>query len=112
MGQKLDERITKIREKCEGLEEDDLLASVSTHPTLTREQILDLILSMLFAGHETSSGAISLAIYFLQACPKAVRQLRVSPARLFFYNSVYVSSVFCSSNNDKLLRRSTLRSRG
>ncbi|RRT38627.1 hypothetical protein B296_00032216 [Ensete ventricosum] len=76
MGQKLDERITKIREKCEGLEEDDLLASVSTHPTLTREQILDLILSMLFAGHETSSGAIALAIYFLQACPKAVRQLR------------------------------------
>ncbi|RWW54373.1 hypothetical protein BHE74_00039049 [Ensete ventricosum] len=67
MGQKLDERITKIREKCEGLEEDDLLASVSTHPTLTREQILDLILSMLFAGHETSSGAIALAIYFLQA---------------------------------------------
>ncbi|XP_064936475.1 cholesterol 22-hydroxylase CYP90B27-like [Musa acuminata AAA Group] len=82
MGQKLDERITKIREKCEGLEEDDLLASVSTHPTLTREQILDLILSMLFAGHETSSGAISLAIYFLQACPKAVRQLREEHAEI------------------------------
>ncbi|KAG1341890.1 putative Cytochrome P450 90B1 [Cocos nucifera] len=76
MGQKLDERIKKVDEKCEGLEQDDLLASVAKHPNLTREQILDLILSMLFAGHETSSAAIALAIYFLESCPKAVQQLR------------------------------------
>lgn len=31
---------------------------------------------MLFAGHETSSVAIALAIFFLQACPKAVEELR------------------------------------
>jgi len=77
MGQKLDERIKKIQEGCQGLEEDDLLASVAKHPHLTREQILDLILSMLFAGHETSSAAISLAIYFLQSSPKVLQQLRV-----------------------------------
>nr|UHB15507.1 cytochrome P450 [Paris polyphylla] len=76
MGQKLDERIRQVRDGCEGLEQDDLLASVSKHPHLTKEQILDLILSMLFAGHETSSAAIALAIYFLDSCPKAAQQLR------------------------------------
>ncbi|XP_008790366.2 cytochrome P450 90B1-like [Phoenix dactylifera] len=76
MGQKLDERIKKVDENCEGLEQDDLLASVAKQPNLAKEQILDLILSMLFAGHETSSAAISLAIYFLESCPKAADQLR------------------------------------
>nr|AJT59559.1 CYP90B27v2 [Veratrum californicum] len=76
MGEKLDERIKQVKEGCEGLEQDDLLASVSKHPNLAKEQILDLILSMLFAGHETSSAAIALAIYFLESCPKAVEQLR------------------------------------
>jgi cytochrome P450 len=37
-----------------------------------------LILSLLFAGHETSCVAISLAIYFLPGCPRAIQQLRVS----------------------------------
>lgn len=77
MGQKLDERAQKIHGGWEGvLEEDDLLASVAKHPHLTRDQILDLILSMLFGGHETSSAAISLAIYFLHSNPKALQQLR------------------------------------
>ncbi|XP_020256267.1 cytochrome P450 90B1-like [Asparagus officinalis] len=76
MGQKLDERVRKLQEGVQGLEEDDLLASVAKHPHLTRDQILDLILSMLFAGHETSSAAISLAIYFLQSSPKVLQQLR------------------------------------
>ncbi|KAG1348081.1 Cytochrome P450 90B1 [Cocos nucifera] len=76
MGQKLEERIQKVSDKCEGLEEDDLLASVARNTDLSKEQILDLTLSMLFAGHETSSAAIALAIYFLESCPKAVRQLK------------------------------------
>ncbi|CAN6976826.1 unnamed protein product [Brassica rapa subsp. trilocularis] len=56
--------------------DDDLLGWVLKHSNLSTEQILDLILSLLFAGHETSSVAIALAIYFLQACPKAVQELR------------------------------------
>nr|UAK14956.1 cytochrome P450 90B56 [Iberis amara] len=56
--------------------DDDLLGWVLKHSNLSTEQILDLILSLLFAGHETSSVAIALAIYFLQGCPKAVQQLR------------------------------------
>ena len=87
MGQKLEERTQKIREGCQGLEEDDLLSSVAKHPYLTRKQILDLILSMLFAGHETSSAAISLAIYYLQSSPKVLQQLRVR-----------LSSLHCTKN--------------
>ncbi|CAN8278607.1 unnamed protein product [Cochlearia groenlandica] len=56
--------------------DDDLLGWVLKHSNLSTEQILDLILSLLFAGHETSSVAIALAIFFLQACPKAVQELR------------------------------------
>lgn len=75
---RMDERIRKMEEKSENLEEDDLLGWVLKHSDLSKEQILDLVLSLLFAGHETSSVSIALAIYFLEACPSAVQQLRVS----------------------------------
>ncbi|KAK9129899.1 hypothetical protein Sjap_010386 [Stephania japonica] len=75
---KMEERIQKMgdNESEKAVEEDDLLGWVLNHTNLSTEQILDLILSLLFAGHETSSVSISLAIYFLQACPEAVHQLR------------------------------------
>lgn len=57
-------------------EKDDLLGWVLKNSDLSKEQILDLVLSLLFAGHETSSVSITLAIYFLQSCPRAVQQLR------------------------------------
>ncbi|XAR73874.1 hypothetical protein NMG60_11007992 [Bertholletia excelsa] len=72
--QKMEERMKHTREGGENLEED-LLGWVLKHSNLSKEQILDLVLSLLFAGHETSSVAITLAIYFLQACPDAVQQL-------------------------------------
>ncbi|XP_042019451.1 cytochrome P450 90B1-like isoform X2 [Salvia splendens] len=56
--------------------EQDLLGWVLNNSNLSKDQILDLVLSLLFAGHETSSVAIALAIYFLQACPTAVQKLR------------------------------------
>lgn len=59
-------------------EKDDLLGWVLKNSDLSKEQILDLVLSLLFAGHETSSVSITLAIYFLQSCPRVVQQLRVS----------------------------------
>ncbi|XP_021680661.2 cholesterol 22-monohydroxylase CYP90B51 isoform X2 [Hevea brasiliensis] len=74
--QKMEERIGKMKEGEENLEGDDLLGWVLKHSNLYGEQILDLILSLLFAGHETSSVAIALAIYFLEACPSAIQQLR------------------------------------
>ncbi|KOM45140.1 hypothetical protein LR48_Vigan06g044600 [Vigna angularis] len=73
---KMEERVKRIQEGNESLEEDDLLNWVLKHSNLSTEQILDLILSLLFAGHETSSVAIALAIYFLPGCPQAMQQLR------------------------------------
>ncbi|GER40029.1 cytochrome P450, partial [Striga asiatica] len=55
---------------------NDLLGWVLNNSNLWKEQIMDLVLSLLFAGHETSSVAIALAIYFLQGCPTALHQLR------------------------------------
>ena len=74
----MEERIRKMKGGKENLEEDDLLEWVLKHSNLSTEQILDLILSLLFAGHETSSVAIALVIYFLPGCPMAIQQLRVS----------------------------------
>ncbi|KAJ4963621.1 hypothetical protein NE237_023560 [Protea cynaroides] len=73
---KMAERMQKMNEgDCERLE-NDLLGWVLKNSKLSTEQILDLILSLLFAGHETSSVAIALSIYFLQGCPRAIEQLR------------------------------------
>lgn len=69
--EKMEERVEKKID-----EENDLLGWVLKNSNLSKEQILDLVLSLLFAGHETSSVAIALAIYFLQSCPTAVQQLR------------------------------------
>ncbi|KAH7520046.1 hypothetical protein FEM48_Zijuj08G0102300 [Ziziphus jujuba var. spinosa] len=74
--QKMEDRRQRRKEGNENLNDDDLLGWVLKHSNLSREQILDLILSLLFAGHETSSVAISLAIYFLPGCPSAIEQLR------------------------------------
>lgn len=68
---KMEERMKESRAN-----EQDLLGWVLNNSNLSKEQILDLVLSLLFAGHETSSVAIALAIYFLQACPTAVHKLR------------------------------------
>ncbi|XP_016474150.2 cholesterol 22-monohydroxylase CYP90B51-like [Nicotiana tabacum] len=67
---KMEERLTEMKG-----DESDLLGWVLKNSNLSKEQILDLLLSLLFAGHETSSVAIALAIYFLESCPAAVQQL-------------------------------------
>jgi len=74
----MEERAKRVQ-NGDALEEDhDLLNWVLTHTNLSNEQILDLVLSLLFGGHETSSIAIALVIYFLPSCPRAMQQLRVS----------------------------------
>lgn len=72
----MNERLEKMKSDENENEEDDLLSWVLKHSNLSTEQILDLILSLLFAGHETSSVSISLAIFFLQDCPSALEKLR------------------------------------
>ncbi|CAJ1942573.1 unnamed protein product [Sphenostylis stenocarpa] len=73
---KMEERAKRVQKGDSLEEENDLLNWVLRHTNLSTEQILDLILSLLFAGHETSSVAIALAIYFLPGCPRAMQQLR------------------------------------
>ncbi|CAL5359917.1 unnamed protein product [Camellia sinensis] len=76
--EKMEERMEKMGEKTENLEDDDLLGWALKHSNLSKEQSLDLVLSLLFAGHETSSVSIALAIYFLQDSPNVVQQLTIS----------------------------------
>ncbi|WVZ56113.1 hypothetical protein U9M48_006692 [Paspalum notatum var. saurae] len=73
---KMEDRLEKMSKENSTVEEDDLLGWALKQSNLSKEQILDLLLSLLFAGHETSSMALALAIFFLEGCPKAVQELR------------------------------------
>ncbi|EAZ26139.1 hypothetical protein OsJ_10004 [Oryza sativa Japonica Group] len=73
---KMEERVEKLSKEDASVEQDDLLGWALKQSNLSKEQILDLLLSLLFAGHETSSMALALAIFFLEGCPKAVQELR------------------------------------
>ncbi|KQK22730.1 cytochrome P450 90B2 [Brachypodium distachyon] len=73
---KMEDRLQKMNKEDSSIEEDDLLGWAMKQSNLSKEQILDLLLSLLFAGHETSSMALALAIFFLEGCPKAVQELR------------------------------------
>ncbi|KAG1341893.1 cytochrome P450 90B1-like [Cocos nucifera] len=72
----MEERIQKKREGTDEIGESDLLGFILEQSNLDAEQFGDLLLGLLFGGHETSSTAITLAIYFLADCPRAVEQLR------------------------------------
>lgn len=73
----MEDRLEKMSREKSSVEEDDLLGWALKQSNLSKEQILDLLLSLLFAGHETSSMVLALAIFFLEGCPKAVQELRV-----------------------------------
>ncbi|KAM3336407.1 hypothetical protein ACQJBY_030424 [Aegilops geniculata] len=73
---KMEEKLEQMNKEDSSTEADDLLGWALKHSNLSKEQILDLLLSLLFAGHETSSVALALAIFFLEGCPKAVKELR------------------------------------
>jgi steroid 22-alpha-hydroxylase len=73
----MEDRLEKMNKENSSIEEDDLLGWAMKQSNLSKEQILDLLLSLLFAGHETSSMALALAIFFLEGCPKAVQELQV-----------------------------------
>ncbi|XP_044470610.1 cytochrome P450 90B1-like isoform X2 [Mangifera indica] len=70
------ERIRKMKDGAEDMEEEDVLGWVLKHSNLSTEQILDFVLGLLFVGYETSSVTLALSIYFLQSCPAAIKQLQ------------------------------------
>ncbi|PKU67021.1 Cytochrome P450 90B1 [Dendrobium catenatum] len=67
-------RMIEIGEERE--REDDLMGWALKQSAFSKEQIMDLLLSLLFAGHETSSMALALTIFFLESSPKAVQELQ------------------------------------
>lgn len=71
------ERIAQKEAGTDSIGEGDLLGFILEQSNLDAEQFGDLLLGLLFGGHETSSTAITMVLYFLQDCPKAVEQLRV-----------------------------------
>lgn len=93
----MEQRLGKM-DGTENQEEEDLLGWVLKHSNLSTEQILDLILSLLFAGHETSSVAIALSIYFLQSCPEVIQQLQVNHFHFAPLTCVLVVTSRTSSN--------------
>nr|BCU09065.1 cytochrome P450 family 90 [Dioscorea japonica] len=72
----MEDRIEKKKAGTDEIGEADLLGFILEQSNLDAEQFGDLLLGLLFGGHETSSTAITLAVYFLEQCPKAVQQLR------------------------------------
>ncbi|KAJ3681798.1 hypothetical protein LUZ60_014371 [Juncus effusus] len=74
----LNQRMKEISKREELKEEEDMLGWCLIESKLSKEQILDLLLSMLFAGHETTTVAISLTIFFLAGCPKADEHLEIA----------------------------------
>ncbi|OAY75208.1 Cytochrome P450 90B1, partial [Ananas comosus] len=69
---KLDER----KARGSGDEEDDLLGCLIEEGTYDWENICDTVQGFIFAGLVTSSTVMSLAMYFLENCPKALEQMR------------------------------------
>eukprot|EP01018_Ginkgo_biloba_P019361 Gb_32523 [translate_table: standard] len=55
---------------------NDLLTKILNEDSLSDEIVAEFILFFLFAGHETTSRSMALAIKFLTDCPRALEQLR------------------------------------
>ncbi|ONK76129.1 uncharacterized protein A4U43_C03F24240 [Asparagus officinalis] len=70
------ERIEQKEAGTDKIGEGDLLGFVLEQSNLDAEQFGDLLLGLLFGGHETSSTAITMVLYFLHDSPKAVEHLR------------------------------------
>nr|UYU26136.1 cytochrome P450 720B [Pinus elliottii] len=68
--------IIKERRNNPHVVHNDLLQKLMEEGSLSDEIICDFILFLLFAGHETSSRAMTFAIKFLTSCPKALTQMK------------------------------------
>jgi steroid 22-alpha-hydroxylase len=89
----MDSRMKEMIRRGDAKENYDMVCWCLTESKLSREQILDLLLSMLFAGHETSTVALSLAIFFLGRCPRAFEELRVIKFYFFFILSTFLLQI-------------------
>ncbi|KAK8936481.1 Cytochrome P450 90B1 [Platanthera zijinensis] len=74
----LEERMQKqaVAGRKDESDRSDLLGFVLENSNLNAEQIGDLLLGLIFGGHETTTTSIVLTIYYLHDCPEALEQLR------------------------------------
>ncbi|GLJ05290.1 hypothetical protein SUGI_0015460 [Cryptomeria japonica] len=54
----------------------DFLDSLITNTNLSDEEILNLVMDLIFGGYETTSTLIALILKFLTECPKALQQIK------------------------------------
>lgn len=66
----------RARLKADGVEPDDLLGMLVATPELTDELIRDQMLTMLIAGHDTSTALLAWALYLLGRYPAVMAQAR------------------------------------
>ncbi|KAH9309961.1 hypothetical protein KI387_037872, partial [Taxus chinensis] len=73
---KICEIIDKWRCILDGVKHNGLLERLPDEDNISQEIVADFIISLLFAGHETTAKTMSFAIYFLTQWPEAVEQFR------------------------------------
>lgn len=54
-----------------------VLGRLLEEESLPDEAVADFIISLLFAGNETTAKTMLFAVYFLTRCPRALKQLLV-----------------------------------
>ena len=69
-------------------EDHDLLAAL-LRQNMADQQIIDLIISLLVAGYETTSMIMTLAVKFLTDHRVALMQIRVSPPKPCRFGVLY-----------------------
>lgn len=69
----------------------DFLEEIIMKDELNDGEIVSVVLDLLLAGYETTSGLLALLLYFLALSPSALHQLKV-----FLY--FYISNILFSKN--------------
>ena len=64
------------RRKAAGAKSDDLLSTLINHPEMDDDLVRDQLLTMLIAGHDTSTALLAWALLLLGQHPKALARAR------------------------------------
>jgi len=59
------------------VEGGDLLNLILSKQNLSDEEMVSIVMDLLFGGYETTSKLLSLIVYFLEGAPNALESLKV-----------------------------------
>lgn len=59
------------------MEGGDLLNLILSKQNLSDEEMVSIVMDLLFGGYETTSKLLSLIVYFLEGAPNALESLKV-----------------------------------